>query len=420
MPPTVTEEDASYARDIVARICREVGPGVPGSPQERRRAAMIGAELQSLLGAENVVTEEFTLAPGAFLGSLRLSAALMLAAALLNVVAGHVAGAMRLVLEVAALALSVGALLAFFLEYMRYAEFVDFLFPKRQSVNVIGTLRRPGAREAKRLLILGGHHDSAQENNWFRLLGYGFYVTIPTIIFGLVAVLAASAVQFAGMVAGSAGVVRAGTLGWVVLAYPVLPAAVFAIFFCRSGKNGGTVPGAADNLSACALAAAMCRFLVRNPSYIPDDTEIRFISFGAEEAGLRGSRRYVERHIEELKRLDARLLNYETVAHPEIAIPTSDVHGVKNRPEMVASVAAAAVRAGVPHRVKPYPAGGGGSDAGPFSLAGLRALTLLPFKVPQQIVAFYHQSRDTPEVLTMEPLLNVLKLTFEWVLHGGD
>ena len=56
-------------------------------------------------------------------------------------------------------------------------------------------------------------------------------------------------------------------------------------------------PGAADNLSAYALAVALCGFLLRNSSYIPVDTEIRFISFGSEEAGLRGSRRYVERHL---------------------------------------------------------------------------------------------------------------------------
>jgi hypothetical protein len=45
---------------------------------------------------------------------------------------------------------------------------------------------------------------------------------------------------------------------------------------------------------------------------------------------------------------------------------------------------------------------------------------LLPFKVPQQIVAFYHQKWDTPEVLTLEPLLNVLKLTLERVCNGGE
>ena len=159
---------------------------------------------------------------------------------------------------------------------------------------------------------------------------------------------------------------------------------------------------------------------MKNPSYIPDDTEIRFVSFGSEEAGLRGSRRYVERHLDELKRLDARLLNFETVAHPEIAILTSDVNGtVKNSPEMVKSVVAAAERAGVPYKVKSAFLGGG-TDAGPFSQAGLKATTLLPFKVPQQMVAFYHQKWDTPEILTIEPLLNVLKLTFEWVRNGGE
>jgi aminopeptidase YwaD len=180
------------------------------------------------------------------------------------------------------------------------------------------------------------------------------------------------------------------------------------------------VPGAADNLSASALAVTICKFLVQNPSYIPADTEIRFVSFGSEEAGLRGSRRYVARHLEELKRLDARLLNFETVAHREVTILTSDVNGtVKNSPQMVKSVVAAAERAGVPYKVKSAYLGVG-NDSGPFSKAGLKATTLLPFKMPQQMVAFYHQRWDGPEVLTIEPLLNVLKLAFEWVRNGGE
>jgi hypothetical protein len=67
------------------------------------------------------------------------------------------------------------------------------------------------------------------------------------------------------------------------------------------------------------------------------------------------------------------------------------------------------------------PAGlGVGTDAAPFSRAGLKATTLLPFKVPQQLVAFYHQKWDRPEVLTIEPLLNVLKLALEWVRNRGE
>ena len=63
----IGEADAGYALELVRRICTEVGPGVPGSPQEGQRAAIIARELESHLGAGNVAVEEFTVAPGAFL-----------------------------------------------------------------------------------------------------------------------------------------------------------------------------------------------------------------------------------------------------------------------------------------------------------------------------------------------------------------
>jgi len=420
MTEVITNNDAHYALDIVKAICTEVGPGVPGSSQERERAAMIKKELESHLGAGNVVVEEFTVAPGAFVGAYPISALLMLVAALLNISAGHFVGVSPWLTATAALVFSIISPLLYILEFILGLELVDPLLKKKQSVNVVGTLRKPGTRNVKRLLILSGHHDSAPENTWLRLLGYGFFVLTATFLIGFIAMLAMSIIQLTGTITGNASTVRAGTLGWAMLAYPIAPSVIFAMFFTRGRKNGGVVPGAADNLSASALAVAMCRFLVKNPSYIPDDTEIRFVSFGSEEAGFRGARRYVARHLDELKCLDARLLNVETVAHPEIAILTSDVNGiVKNSPEMVKSVVAAAARAGIPYKVMSATLGVG-NDSGPFSRAGLKATTLLAFKVPQQMVAFYHQKWDGPDILTIEPLLNVLKLALEWVRNGGE
>ncbi len=232
--------------------------------------------------------------------------------------------------------------------------------------------------------------------------------------------LAMSIIQLTGMITGNADIIRVGTLGWVMLVYPIVPSIIYALFVNRGRKNGGTVPGAVDNLSASALAVAMCRFLVKNPSHIPADTEIRFVSFGSEEAGCRGSRRYVERHLDELKGLDTRLLNFEMIAHPEMVILSSDANGwVKHSPEMVKIVVAAAERAGVPHKVMPAYLGIG-TDAAPFSQAGLKATTLLPYNGLKQLMTFYHQERDRPEIMTMEPLLNVLKLTLEWVRNGGE
>jgi hypothetical protein len=445
MPETITADDARYAYEIVKTICTEVGPGLPGSSQEGERAAIFKRELESHLGAGNAVAEEFTVAPWAGLVALRLSALFMLVAALLNISIGHFRGVPPWLIAMAALAFSILSPLPFILQDVLGFELLDPLLKKKPSVNVIGTLRKPGTGNVKRLLILSGHHDSAAEITWLRLLGdvkrffvrsgrhdgasgkgwlcfldYGFYLLTGTLVIGFIVMLAMSIVQLTGVISGNASTVRLGTLGWVLLAYPLVPSILFALFFAMERNDGGTVPGAVDNLSGSALAVAMCRFLAKNPAYIPPDMEIRFVSFGSEEAGLRGSRRYVARHLDELKRLDARLLNFEMVAHPEIGIYTSDVNGtVKNSPEMLESAVAAAKRAGVPHKIRSASMGTA-TDAGPFSRAGLKATTLIPFKVPQQQIAFYHQKWDGPEALTIEPLLNVLKLTFEWVRNGGE
>ena len=420
MPEIISNNDAHYALDIVKTICAEVGPGLPGSSQERERAEIIKRELETHLGAENVVVEEFTLAPGAFLGSLPLSALFMLMAALLNIFLGRFPEISPGLIAFAAWVLSILSILLVIVEFIFSFEFVDPFFQKKQSINVVGTLRRPGTQNVKRVLILSGHHDSALENIWIHFLGYGFMVFSVIWMIGYITLFAMNTIQLTGTIVVNDDIVSMGTLGWGLLIFPIMPSAIYALFCNRGRKNGGIVPGAMDNLSACALVVAMCRFLVRNPAYIPADTEIRFITFGSEEAGLRGSRRYAARHKDELKQLDARLLNYEMVAHPEITILTSDVNGaVKNSPELVKSVVAAAERAGVPYQAKSA-SFGVGSDSAPFSRTGLKALTLLPFKSPQQLVAFYHQRRDTPEVLTIEPLFNVLKLTLEWVRCGGE
>lgn len=414
----ITNDDAQYALDLVKKICNEVGPGLPGSTQERQRAEIIRKELESHLGTENVTVEEFTLAPDAALSPYP-GVFCMIMAVLLNISIGRF-GLSPWFTSITALIFSLIAPLLFILEFVLMYEFLDPFYPKKQSLNLIGSLRKPETRKVKRLLILSGHHDSALEMTWLRFTGYGFYILNATYGIGSIVLVVVCFIQLVGLIIGNPTVIQLGTLGWVLLVYPIVPAIVFALFLTHGKKNGGIVPGAADNLSACGVVVAMCRFLVENPSYIPEDTEIRFITFGSEEAGVRGSKRYVKCHLEDLKSLDTRLLNYETIAHPQINIIKTDMGGVKHSPEMVKSVVSAAIRAGVPYKVSAPPSIGGGTDAGPFSQAGIKSVTLLPLKGPQQNVAFYHQKCDTPEIVTIEPLLNVLKLTFEWIRLGGE
>jgi hypothetical protein len=287
-----------YAYDLVARICREVGPGLPGTPQERRRGAILADELAEHLGPENVTVEEFTFAPGAFLGSVQIGAVLTLAAASASVATGRIAGVSPWVTVAIAVLCSASAALVVALEFLGSVELLDRFFPKRRSANVVGTLRRPGERGVERLLFVSGHHDSAPENTWFRLLGYGGLVTAGTMFLGLGAMLVLALVQLVELAAGR--VPSVGTLRTVLLVWPIAASIVVGLTFTRGKRGGGVVPGAVDNLAASAVAVALCRHVVRHPELVPPGTEIRFVSFGAEEAGVRGSRRYVARHRAEL------------------------------------------------------------------------------------------------------------------------
>jgi hypothetical protein len=140
MPEMVTNRDAQYAFDIIRTICTQVGPGLPGSPQERERAAIIQRELESHLGAGNVAVEEFTLAPWAFLSAYPLNALFLLVAALLNISIGRFTGISPWFTAIAALSFSILAPLLWILEFVLGYELFDPLFKKKQSVNVIGRL----------------------------------------------------------------------------------------------------------------------------------------------------------------------------------------------------------------------------------------------------------------------------------------
>ncbi len=409
-------DGAQYAYDVIKRICIDVGPGIPCSPQERARAMVIKEEMEQTLGKNAVAEEEFTCAPHAFLGWFKGGVVLMLVSLLCHYLATHLEGTATLVLSSAAFVVAAMILVVATVEFVFCREFVDFLLPKKTSINVVGTIKPGEDQEVKRILIFGGHHDSAYQFTWARYLKHGYYVTIGIILWGVVAVAVKTGSYLIGTALDLPTLISFGSIGKTALIMPIGPAAFFAFFFLGSGRNGGQVPGAADNLSGCMLSVAMGRILKKHPHLIPDNTEVRLISFGCEEAGMRGSRRYVERHHDELKKTDAMFFNIETVVDNVVNIMKSDCNGLcRNSPEMVQSLVEAAEQAGVRYRVRPLPFGGAGSDAYPFSEAGIKAACVLPIRYPQQLIQFYHQPSDNYDILKLEPFETTLKLAVEWI-----
>lgn len=410
-----TREAARYAYEVIKRICVEVGPGVPCSPQERARAMIVKEEMERTLGKDAVAVEEFSCAPDGFLGWFRGGVLLMWISLACHHLAVQHSGTAALALSLAAFVTAALILLVATVQFVYCREFIDFLLPRKTSLNVVGKIRPAEGQPVKQILIFGGHHDSAYQFTWARHLKYGYYVTVAIILWGVVGITLMTAAYLLGIALDLPGWVRFGSIGPTDLLMPIGPAMFFAFFFLGTGKNGGQVPGAADNLSGSMLSVAVGRVLLQHPELIPSHTEIRLVSFGCEEAGMRGSRRYVERHIEELRRTNAMVFNIETVVDTTVNIMRSDCNGTcRNSPEMVRSLVDAAAQAGVRYRVRPYPFGGAGTDAYPFSRAGIEAACVLPVRYPQQLIRFYHQPTDSYDILTLEPFEATLKLALEW------
>jgi aminopeptidase YwaD len=404
----VNDEDVQYAHDFIKAVCTEIGPGCPCSPQERKRAMKVKEEMEK--NVDSVQVEEFTCAPDAFLGWFKLGALCAVVATVFFYLS--LSSLDPILYSGIAFAFSVFIFLLFIFEFILPFQFIDFLFPKKPSCNVAGKIGPATGGQPKRIIIFSGHHDSAKQFTWLRYLKRGYYIAEAILFIGVILLAALLAIRLFTLLAGVQS-----QYGWVVsimitISWTLLPAVIIiAVFFTGSGKNGGKVPGASDNLAAVSIALAIGKILKRQPDLIPADTEIRLVSFACEEAGERGSTAYAKRHLAELRSTDAVVINFESICRAQMTIFTSDRNNtLKNDPGHVASVAEAAKVAGVPFDVKPFFFGGGGTDTLPFSARGIKATSVFSMKVPEQMVEFYHQTFDTYDKIPKEALSNAIKI----------
>jgi aminopeptidase YwaD len=416
----IEKTDLDYACDFIKRVCVEVGPGSPCSAQERARAGAVKSELEKT--ADEVREEPFVCAPDAFLQWFQFASLL----GVLSAVCFHL-GLLPyapVFFTTLGLGLAIFIFLILIFEFILGWKFIDGIYPQKPSENIVGIIRPKsgstpapagGKRAPKRILLFGGHHDSALRFTYLHFFKGGYYVAEGILIIGTL-------VFALGLLLRWLALIFYWPLGWLVTAlqwYTVtcLPASVFIGFtFTERDRGGGSVPGAIDNLSAVSILLMLGRALKRHPEWQPADTEIRLVSFGSEEAGTRGSRAYVREHEAELRAADAVFVNFESIYDPEIEIFTGDRNGtIRNAPDVVSALAQAAVDEGVPFRVSRFPFAGGGTDTQSFREKGIRAGCLFGMRVPSQMVDFYHQPSDNFDKVNPQALENALRIALEFI-----
>jgi len=272
---------------------------------------------------------------------------------------------------------------------------------RRKTVNVVA---RTGDLRAERTLVVLAHHDAAQTGFMFdQTLQRRVWEVAPWLIDGRKTSpphwwLAPGAylLSLAGGVTGRRGLEVAG-LGAFALGTALM----------ADIARSATVPGANDNLSACALIVALAGMLAERPV---EGLSVWLVSTGAEETLQDGVRGFMARHGFELPPERTFFLVPDTVGSPNLAMIEAegpmwmeDYSGAEYR-DLIASCAREAgveLERGLRARASTdsiIPSRAGYPTAALTSLTAWRAL------------ANYHLPSDTPENLDYGTVLAATRL----------
>ncbi|MHA1793983.1 MAG: M28 family peptidase [Promethearchaeota archaeon] len=422
MSVKISNNDSKYMYDFIAKIIDEVGPRMPCSKQEAEAAEIIKREMEGT--CDEVTVEPFTCHPRAFLGWIKLDIILLLTSILLFILSPALSQD-KIFLILTSLTSFILVILAFvitFKEFFNYEEFIDPLFKKQESQNVIGTFK--SKVETRKILMFSGHVDSAWQYNLLRYLkGAGYAVMIVWGFSILFSWMVGALFAFVAFLIGF-------DIPWIYnfscwLLFLSMPPLIALSMFISPGDRANKVPGAVDNLSAIGVVLGIGRWLAKNREIIPDDLEIRLIAFGCEEAGLRGAYRYAEKHGKELKSKNAELINMDGVQSSKnitlIAYePTTRTQHDKEVTERIKKACDDQdIKVFVFGDSKKEKLGGfftGGTDAAAFSKANLKAGSFGSLNLKEYMNS-YHTCYDTIDKIEKGALELALKVCIKYILN---
>ncbi len=377
-----------YQREFIRRIIDRCGPRLPGSEEENRAAGIIADEFMSVTG--NAVVEEFSYAAKACIGAIpAIGAGLMMA------------GIFFFWFPLVTLILTAALLIFAVPQIILYREWFDPLFPKSTSRNVYSIIDPPGgAKYVRATLVLSAHIDSswhcppfAEKSHLARYkLNYG---VISAIMLLLLSAARLGGTEFLGLLPWS--------MWWTMLMVPLLYPGFYFLFRYLVYDKSVASPGAMDDLSGIAVTLGLAKIYRAQRKKRPRNIRILLVAFGAEEAGLRGSRAFIRQHRNDLLAGDVWVLNVDGVADKDefLCIEGEAWQMVRYDREYVKTVESLMKEMGL--RYTRWIMDAGGTDGAEFAKAGItKAITVVAQdRTPR---SNYHTRYDTLEHLDPEAM----------------
>ena len=407
--------DNNYMHKFIEDVCKEIGPRESGTKQEIEAGDKIETELKKF--CDETRQESYISSPHAFLGGIRYGTLLVFIAGILfwlsllndlNIIAlSPIFNVLFLIISIILIVVTISY---FILEVMKYHEVFDFLFPKRESKNIIGTINP--TNEVKSTVIFSAHHDSAFEFNTFYYLkrfgqiiiniGYlGVGIMFVAIILKLIFFLISIELPLLFLIFGI----------FFILFTPI----ILVYFFFHSYKP---VLGAYDNLSGVAILLGIAKFLSENKdnnAVFPKHTRVRLISFAGEEAGLRGAKRYIKLHYDELVSSNTTVVNMDSIAKKGTIVIHNKESGIgaKHDPAVFEPLLDIAKRLNLKAKLLPLPFGA--TDGAVFSKNGIPTTSIGDLNLKEELVPYYHTRLDSPEVVEKEALGEFCQICLEYL-----
>jgi hypothetical protein len=262
-------------------------------------------------------------------------------------------------------------------------ELIDVLFKKQKSTNVIAKIKP--SKETKNIIILSGHHDSNWEFPFGKRFGtkVSIFMVLPLIFNPLLALF--SLLKIMIQIPFVADIIL-----FVIMVAPV----PILIPFGMKVISKTSVMGANDNLSALAVCLTTAQYF-SNPKNKLTNSELWIVSFGCEEIGIRGSKRFVTKYLEKIK--NAYSINLDLVGGKDchIHVVTKEEMGaIKLSTEICDILQDASRKVNIPVTRGPVMCF---TDSMAFTMKKVKSAALIGLLPDQNMPRFYHTIDDTPE-----------------------
>ena len=383
-----TKKHEEFMFNFIKKVCEDIGPRSPCSKEEAQCANFLQKQLNKY--CDETLIDEFYCQPGAYRAMFHWPVILYIFAI-----------PFYLFLPWVSLLLTIFALVILIGNEMYNMETIDIFFKKQKSTNVIGKIKP--TKQTKNIIILSGHHDS----NWEFPMGkqYGtkvsIFMTLPIIFNSIISIF--STIKIIKPLPE--------LLNYIFIIILIAASLVMIPFFIKVISKT-PVTGANDNLSALAVCLTAAQYF-SDPKNKLSNSELWIVSFGCEEIGIRGSKRFISKYFETIK--DAFNINFDLIGEKgcEPYIDRKEEMGlIKLSPEICDILENAGKKVGIPMKqisVMCF------TDSMAFAMKKLRSASIVSFKPDGKMPSFYHTVDDKLENVDPHLLRKCLEVCFQAV-----